>query len=164
MRTIIHDLTKKQIKKFDVNKNDFLVSTIECNNSCMGCFSCWTKQPRKCCINDNFSNMVDLIKKSDELVIISKCRYGCYDYKIKRVLERCIGYVLPYFVVRNNEIHHQSRYKDRLKLSVYLYGNINDDDKIVIENLVKANSINLNVESYKVSYFKKYEEIKSCIY
>ena len=86
----------------------------------------------------------------DELIIISKNRYGCYSESVKRVLERCIGYVLPYFTIRNKHIHHASRYKNKLKLTTYFYGDITDDDKVCLNNLVKANSINLNASDYEV--------------
>ena len=79
--------------------------------------------------NDNFNNISEYLKQSDELVIISKCKYGCYSNEVKRVLERCIGYVLPHFTIRNNQIHHKSRYDKKLKLSTYFYGNIDEKEE-----------------------------------
>jgi len=108
--------------------------------------------------------MTEILKETNELIIISKNRYGCYSTPVKKVLERSIGYVLPYFTIRNNEIHHKSRYKNKLKLSVYFYGNINDDNKDTIEKLVKANSVNLNTKEYKIRYLKNIKEIEKCIH
>jgi len=164
MRTIIHDFKKKEISKFNFNKNDKVISSLECNKNCIGCFSCWIKHPKKCIIKDNFNNMTEILKETNELIIISKNRYGCYSTPVKKVLERSIGYVLPYFTIRNNEIHHKSRYKNKLKLSVYFYGNINDDNKDTIEKLVKANSVNLNTKEYKIRYLKNIKEIEKCIH
>ena len=75
MRTIIHDLTKNDIKSIEFNKDDKILSSINCKNNCIGCFSCWIKHPKNCIFNDEFSNITDSLKSSDELVIISKCRY-----------------------------------------------------------------------------------------
>lgn len=164
MRTIIHDLEENSLCELSFKTTDNLISANKCNHSCVGCFSCWIKHPKKCVIKDNYSDIVDLISKSNELMIISKCRYGCYDNKVKRVFERCIGYVLPYFTVRNGEIHHKCRYKQRIKLTVCLYGNISADDRICVEKLVEANAINLNVSKYEIKYLSNIEELKKCIH
>ena len=162
MRTIIHDLNDKEIKRLKFNNNDKLISALKCNKNCIGCFSCWVKTPTKCAIKDEFSNLTSLIKESDELILISKNRYGCYSNEVKKVLERCIGYVLPYFTIRNKEIHHKSRYDDKLKLSVYFYGEINEYDKFCIDKLVKANGINLNASSSNIHYYSNIKEIFKC--
>ena len=150
MKTIIHDLEFLDKELFSIYDNDTIINANECKNSCIGCFSCWIKHPKKCIYKDEYSNITESLKNSDELIIISKCRYGCYSESVKRVLERCIGYVLPYFTIRNKHIHHASRYKNKLKLTTYFYGDITDDDKGCLNNLVKANSINLNASDYEV--------------
>ena len=164
MRTIIHDLNDNELKNINFSKEDKVINSLECNKSCIGCFSCWIKHPKRCALNDSFYNIVEHLKDSDELIIISKCRYGCYSSATKRVFERCIGYVLPHFTIRNNEIHHQSRYDNKLKLSVYFYGNITEDDKKICNKLVKANSINLNASDYDIKYIYDLKEIDICIH
>ena len=164
MRTIIHDLSEKDLKKFKFKKDDKVISSLNCSNNCIGCFSCWIKHPKKCAIKDEFSNIVEYIKDSEELILISNCRYGCYSNEVKRVLERCIGYVLPHFTIRNKEIHHQSRYDNKLKLSTYFYGNITDEDKMCVDKLVKANAINLNTREYSIKYVHNLKEIIKCIH
>lgn len=163
MRTILHDFDKKAIKHFDFNKDDKVFSSLECTKNCIACFSCWIKHPKKCCINDSHSKIIDCLGSSEEFIIISECKYGCYSASIKKSLERCIGYVLPYFTIRNNEIHHKSRFKNKLNLKVYFYGNIDKNDKKACESLVKANSVNLNASSYEIKYFSHYKEIIKCI-
>ena len=163
MRTIIHDLNEKEVKKIKFSKDDKLISSLNCKNNCIGCFSCWVKHPKKCIFKDGFNNLTEYLKQSDELVIISKCRYGCYSNEVKRVLERCIGYVLPHFTIRSNEIHHRSRYDKKLKLSTYFYGDIDEKDKKCVHKLVKANAINLNASSYQIKYVDNLKEIEKCI-
>lgn len=164
MRTIIHDLKEKEIKKLKFNKDDKIISSLDCSKNCIGCFSCWVKHPKKCTIRDEYSNIVESIKCSDELILISKCRYGCYSSSTKKVLERCIGYVLPYFTIRNKEIHHKSRYDKKLKLYTYFYGNIEEEDKKSVDKLVKANSINLNAIDYEVNYVDNLKELEKCLH
>ena len=107
---------------------------------------------------------MEFIKDSDELILISKCRYGCYSAPVKRVFERCIGYVLPFFTMRNNEIHHESRYDKKIKLSTYFYGNISRVDRKCIEKLVSANSINLNASEYEINCVSNLKELGKCIH
>ena len=164
MRTIIHDLNEKEVNELKFCETDKKINALDCSKHCIGCFSCWIRHPKSCAIKDEFSNIVDYIAKSDELVLISKSRYGCYSSETKRVLERCIGYVLPYFTIRNNEIHHQSRYDKKIKLSAYFYGDISDDDKNNLETLVKANSINLNAEEYQLCCVSNLKELEKCIH
>lgn len=164
MRTIIHDLNNKEVKKIKFSDKDKIISSIDCQNHCIGCFSCWIKHPKKCIFNDSFANIAESLKQSDELIIISKCRYGCYSFECKKVLERCIGYVLPYFTIRNNEIHHQSRYERQLKLITYFYGEITEEDKETIDKLVRANAVNLNASSYETRYIENIKELEKCIH
>jgi len=163
MRTIIDDLKENELKKIKFNKEDILISSINCNKHCIGCFSCWIKHPKKCALNDDFSNMTELLRESDEFIIISKCRYGCYSSSTKKVLERCIGYVLPYFTIRNNEIHHACRYERKLKFKTYFYGDITEKDKMILNKLIKANAININAKSYKVICINNIKELQKCI-
>ncbi len=157
MRTIIHDLNDKEIDKFGYNDDDIIINATDCENSCTGCFSCWVKHPTKCMYNDLYSDIPSYLKNSDELVLISKNRYGCYSNNLKRVLERCIGYVLPHFTIREGKIHHVSRYKKQLFLKVYFYGDITTNDKECLYELVKANSINLNCSDFDIKYIEGVE-------
>lgn len=162
MKTIIHDLNENDLKKIKFDSKDKILPALKCKNNCIGCFSCWIKHPKKCIFNDDFSNITDFLKDSEELVIISKNRYGCYSGKVKKVLERCIGYVLPYFEIRNNEIHHQKRYDKNIKLNFYFYGN--NSNKELTEKLVKANSINLGTTNYNITYINNIKELNKCIH
>lgn len=164
MRTIIHDLKEKEIKKLNFFKDDIIISALDCKFHCIGCFSCWIKTPSKCIMKDDFYNNAKNLKNSDELIIISKNRYGCYSSHVKQILERCIGYVLPYFTIRNNEVHHQSRYEHQLKLTAYFYGNSTQNEKNSINQLIKANAVNLNAFEHKVIYVNNIKELEACIH
>ena len=150
MKTIIHDLKFLDEDYFKFNEDDVIINANECKKSCIGCFSCWIKHPKICIYKDGFSNITEALKNSDELIIISKNRFGCYSESVKRTLERCIGYVLPYFTIREKHIHHASRYDKKLKLTTYFYGEITNGDLECLDRLAKANSINLNAYNYEV--------------
>ena len=82
MKTIIHDLEHLDKKLFNISDNDVIINANGCSNSCIGCFSCWIKHPKVCIYKDEYSNITDSLKNSDELIIISKNRFGCYSESV----------------------------------------------------------------------------------
>lgn len=156
MRIIIHDLEDTSF--LNLNSEDLLVSDV--NKSCIGCFNCWVKTPFCCIHNDKITNIGKLILDSDELIIISKCVDGSYSSKVKRIIERSISYIEPFFTIRNKEIHHLSRLSKKLNFKIYFYGdNITSGDKNVAEMLAKANMKNLNTTDPIISFLNSYKEI-----
>ena len=83
-----------------------------------------------------------------------------YSPFVKNVLDRSIGYIHPYFTIRNNEIHHKSRYKKQINMRVYFYGNnISDEEKEVAKELVNGNGINFNTKASETIFVKDILEI-----
>lgn len=158
MKTIISDIDIK-------NSNDkyIIINANKCTKECKGCFSCWTKTPTTCAIKDEYQNLSSYLLKSDELIIVTKNRYGCYDANVKRILERCIGYVEPFFTIREKMIHHKTRTNKKLNLTIYIYGNKTQNDIKCFEQLLKANAINLNAKLVKINYINDIKEITNCI-
>lgn len=158
---IIHDLTEKYP---DFPKDATIVGNDSPIKKCIGCFGCWVKTPGKCVINDNYQNMGAKAGATDRLIIISKCTFGSYSSFVKNVLDRSISYVLPYFEIRNGEMHHASRYENKLKISAYFYGeNLTEDEKKTAELLVKANALNFNSEVNEVVFVDRVEKLKEVI-
>lgn len=121
----------------------------------------WVKTPAACVIRDKYGDMGEYLSKSDELVIISECCYGGFSPFVKNVLDRSISYIHPYFIIKNGEMHHKRRYKNKIKLKVLFYGgNITDREKQTAEKLVKANSINLHCKTYSVSFIENIMEVE----
>lgn len=154
MRTIIYDL--EDTSYFNLNDNDILIND-ECKH-CIGCFSCWTKTPFDCIHKDKISNNGRELLNSDELIIISKYTYGTYSSKIKKILERSISYVEPFFTLRNNEIHHKTRTNKKLNFKVYFYGN--NINKELVTKYINANMYNLNTNKPEIYFYNDYKEIK----
>ena len=121
----------------------------------MGCFYCWIKTPGECRIKDGYDNLAELYSKAEKIIIISRCYYGSYSPFVKNILDRSIPYLLPFFKIKNKEMHHTVRYKKKFYFDVYFYGeNISDEEKKIAKNIVKANCINLNVDNFNVSFLE----------
>ena len=156
MEIIIHDLPEEKFKKIYKNTDNSLIITDNKKiKSCMGCFYCWTKNPGECRIKDSYDNLAELYSKAEKIIIISKCCYGSYSPFIKNILDRSIPYLLPFFKIKNKEMHHTIRYKKSFYFDVYFYGeNIPNEEKEIAKSMIKANCINLNVTNFNVSFLE----------
>ncbi len=163
MKLIVHDLDEKSAELLFKDKSGIrCISDDKSIHHCIGCLGCWLKDPGECVIKDKYCNMGELISKSEEFIIISKCCYGGFSPFVKNVLDRSISYVHPYFEIRNGQMHHKKRYDTSLSLSVYFYGDdINDSEKELTHNLVRAVSINLNTKVKEVAILSDIQQIGS---
>lgn len=147
MKLLIHDLEIQDFERLFPNslENTKVISNDGNIHNCIGCFGCWVKTPGACVIRDNYRDMGEYLSKCTEVAIISKCYYGGFSPFVKNVLDRSISYVHPYFVIRNNEMHHRRRYENNINMRVWFYGeDITEKERETAKSLIKANSINLN--------------------
>lgn len=130
---------------------------------CIGCFCCWLRTPGRCVIRDGFEHMGALLSEADELLIISRCSFGGFSPFVKNVMDRSIGYLLPYFRIIRGEMHHRIRPKRApLPLRILFYGeNITEEEKAEAESYVKSVCINLEAELRELRFYESsYESSK----
>ena len=144
MTLIIHDMDELDFNKTifkDIENSKIL--NLDNIKPCQGCFNCWLKTPGICSLNDNFKDNGCLLSKCDRLIVISKNYYGMLSPSIKNFFDRSIAYVMPYFRIIYKEMHHVKRYNNILNIEYYIYGDITNNEKTTIKELIKANSENL---------------------
>lgn len=166
MRLLIHDLKEEAFKKLLPNIEDTVKIVFDDGtfHNCIGCFGCWVKTPGTCVIRDSYGDIGEYLSKCHEAIIISKCFYGGFSPFVKKVLDRSISYIHPYFEIRNKEMHHKNRYNNNFHLRVYFYGtNITNQEKLTAEKLITANAVNLNCTSKKVAFIRDIREIQEYI-
>ena len=161
-RLIIYDVPTEYIEKF-TNDEDILVNANEIHRYCIGCFGCWLKTPGKCIIKDGFENMGKGLSQVSAFILISKATFGSYSSPVKNVLDRSIAYVLPFFEIRNGEMHHGERYHNDLTISALFYGDMSEEEKQTAENLVKANAVNLNAALGRVHFVEGMENAREVL-
>ena len=156
MEIIIHDLPEKKLKNiYKSTDNSLIISDDKKIKNCMGCFYCWTKNPGECRIKDGYDNLAELYSKAEKIIIISRCCYGSYSPFVKNILDRSIPYLLPFFKIKNKEMHHTIIYKKSFYFDVYFYGeNIPNEEKEIAKSMIKANCINLNVTNFNISFLE----------
>ncbi len=160
MNILIHDL--KDISPVLKNQTDEWVIISDNGNiqPCLGCFKCWITTPGKCVLNDGYDAFGPLLSKCGKLVCISQCFYGCYSPFVKNVIERISdAYLLPYFEIRNKEMHHPIRYDNRITLGSYFYGAVSDAEKETAKKLLIANGVNLDAAGTAIHFYSTPEEI-----
>ena len=162
---VIHDLDVVDWAQLTgVPENAKIVSKEGSIKKCIGCFGCWVKTPGQCVIADDYQKMGELFGKTDELVIISRCSFGSYSSFVKNVMDRSISYVLPYFEIKDKEMHHKARYKNHMRIKAYFYGeDVSDAERQTAEQLVRANATNFHSVVETVEFVNTKEELKGVV-
>lgn len=94
--------------------------------NCVGCFGCWTKTPGKCVIRDDAVNVYPLIAQSNEVLYVSKVKFGGYDTPMKTMLERAIPIQQAFIRLVNGETHHVQRAVIPKRATIVGYGALSD--------------------------------------
>ena len=77
--------------------------------NCVGCFGCWTKTPGRCVIRDDAVRVYPLIARSEQVLYVSRVKYGSYAPVMKTMLERAIPVQQAFLRIHNGETHHVQR-------------------------------------------------------
>lgn len=123
MKLLIHDLPEKEFARFAPDYRGWEIIAARGDiRPCVGCFGCWVKTPGRCVVQDGYEDTPVKLHQAEEIVFLSRLRYGCLSGAAKNVIDRCIGYVLPFFEIAHGEMHHQRRYEEEKPVSFRFYG------------------------------------------
>ena len=138
-----------------IYKNDFDM------RHCIGCFGCWLKTPGECLFKDGSAAFAKDFGRCSELVIISRCVYGCVSPFIKKLQDRALPFSLPFFKIKQNEMHHKLRYSGGFEMSALFYGeNITEEEKSTATELINRNALNYGAKVKDILFFKDAKEIE----
>jgi multimeric flavodoxin WrbA len=165
-RLILHDLDAETAQNLfkDVNNAQIFYANKKMA-PCRGWYSCWLQTPGICIMHDGTESLGKQIAFCGEFIIISKNLYGGFSAEIKNALDRSISFVLPFFIVRNNELHHQPRYQNVGKMKVYIYNSngISEADKESLAEITKANGINMNKSDCETIFVNDVNELREVL-
>lgn len=119
---------------------------------CMGCFGCWTKTPGKCVIRDDATQVYPYIARSEEVLYVSRIRYGGYDTVMKTMLERAIPVQQAFIRIFKGETHHVQRAVVPKKATIVAYGDPTDEEQEIFRQLIARNARNMSFESYEIIF------------
>nr|WP_317399435.1 flavodoxin family protein [uncultured Gemmiger sp.] len=120
--------------------------------NCTGCFGCWTRTPGRCVIRDDAVTVYPLIAQSDEVLYVSRLRYGGYDTTMKTMLERAIPVQQAFIRLLHGETHHVQRAVAMKKATIIGYGDITPAERQIFRNLVARNAANMSFAEHRVLF------------
>ena len=77
---------------------------------CLGCFSCWSKTPGKCCIHDDMQGVIEKILWADVVVWSFPLYYFGLPGQLKTLIDRQLPMSLPFMSAETESGGHPSRY------------------------------------------------------
>lgn len=120
--------------------------------NCMGCFGCWTKTPGRCVIRDDAVKIYPAIAKSEQVLYVSRVKYGGYDSVMKTMLERAIPVQQAFIRVLDGETHHVQRAVQMKRAVILAYGTTSDAERDLFRALVARNAKNMSFASYEIRF------------
>ena len=118
---------------------------------CQGCFECWVKTPGECKIDDIGRDIAKKIVQSDLIVHFTPVTFGGYSSQLKKVLDRFIPTILPFFTVRKGEIHHKQRYTKLASIIVIgLLDKSDEEHESIFKSLIQRNKLNMEAPVHEV--------------
>ena len=144
---VIHDLPSDIAAKLfpDTTNTKFLCVAHKMAH-CKGFYDCWLKDPGVCALRDGVENVGEEIANCNRLIVISKSLYGGLGVEIKNAFDRSISFSLPFFKVRNKELHHQVRYEHEGTMQAYIYDakNLPQTEKEAVCEVIRAIGLNMD--------------------
>ncbi|NLT11557.1 MAG: flavodoxin family protein [Clostridiaceae bacterium] len=122
---------------------------------CTGCWDCWVKTPGLCAHKDAMTEIYPEVIAADSVVFLSPISMGFVTALCKKVCDRLIPLVHPYFEIYKGEMHHKSRYEKRPALAVWLTDESPESvDLDNIHRLFERLSVNMKTDFSGVIYAK----------
>lgn len=121
---------------------------------CTGCFRCWVKTPGKCVFSDQLQQIGSRLMTSGEVMIVCKSLYGGFSIGVKRLLDRAIPGVLPFFEKASGELHHRRRYPHTPVLRVFFYngGEMTGPERKQALEAAAAVALNFHMKEHTVVF------------
>jgi len=162
MHLILHDLAPEQADRLLPRQSETLAlfHAAPSVKPCTGCFHCWVKTPGECVIPDRGQAFGRLLARAGKLTVVSRCFYGGFSPDVKAVIDRFIGYVLPWFQIVDDEMHHIPRYGQKLELTWHLYGDITGAERGTARRYCDFNARNMHAASHTVAFYAGAEEVE----
>jgi multimeric flavodoxin WrbA len=118
---------------------------------CLGCFNCWIKTPGICVESDAGREIAKAFIQSDLAVFFTPVTFGGYSPELKKMVDRFIQLISPFFQMDHGEVHHPPRYPHRPRLVVVgVQRHANAHEAHIFKTLAGRNAINLLPSSYAV--------------
>ncbi len=144
----VFDLYVKQLKdgleRVQHDVTNFTLREMKINY-CTGCFGCWVKNPGECIFDDDARQICRTEVASDVVLLAAPIKMGYPDQMLKKMLDKTIPILMPYFDVVNGEAHHMRRYEKYPKLGLLLAreADTDEEDLRLIKTMFQRLALNM---------------------
>lgn len=128
---------------------------------CTGGFECF-KMNGECHFNDDMKLISRWMNDCQLIIYVSRVKYGCFDILFKKMLERMIVNIEPYYSVVDGESCHLGISQLNKRLLVIGYGDIDDEEKEIFKDLVEDSAVGYVYSSIN-TYFCKEDELEETL-
>jgi multimeric flavodoxin WrbA len=143
MVAAVQDMLAQGLEEASWDVQPYVLHEIEVK-PCLGCFGCWLETPGRCVMHDA-DDVAAAVARSDLVVYLSPVTFGGYSSHLKKVMDRMIFLILPFFLTVDGETHHVPRYDDRANLLfVGLMGESDPESEEIFTALAEGNAINMS--------------------
>jgi multimeric flavodoxin WrbA len=127
--------------------------------ACQGCFDCWVKSPGKCKTEDYGQEVAKKMVQSNLIIHFTPIIFGGYSSEIKKVIDRFLPTILPFFTKREGETHHKYRYQNRASIiAVGFLDESDEEQEKTFKELVYRNSLNMGAPIHEAVIYIKNQE------
>jgi multimeric flavodoxin WrbA len=112
---------------------------------CTGCFGCWMKTPGQCAVKDASHDVCRAVINGDFLLWAAPLRMGFPDATLKKMMDKSIPLIHPYFVVDHGEAHHRPRYDHYPRIGLLLEKEADTDaeDLRLVSDIFSRTALNM---------------------
>ena len=137
-----------KISKCDATVQTYHLHDIQMG-TCTGCFGCWLKTPGVCLAPDMGREIAQAVLQSDTTILLTPVTFGGYSSAIKKIQDRWLTLLLPYFGLFHGEIHHTPRYAHYPRLvGIGIQQEPNPIETNLFKVLVGRNAINFHAPTH----------------
>jgi multimeric flavodoxin WrbA len=132
--------------------------------ACQGCFDCWVKSPGECRTDDYGRVVAKKMVQSNLIIHFTPITFGGVSSELKKVIDRFIPTILPFFTKREGEIHHLYRYKNRASIIAIGFLDQPDDEReSIFKELIYRNSLNMGAPIHEAMIYAKTQDTSDFI-
>ncbi|MFX1567580.1 MAG: flavodoxin family protein [Promethearchaeota archaeon] len=151
--SILEELEKKGFETESIILRETSVA------ACQGCFDCWVKSPGECRTDDYGREIAKKMVQSDLIVHFTPITFGGYSSELKKVIDRFIPTILPFFLKRDGETHHEHRYARRASIiAVGFLEEADNEKELTFKELIYRNSINMGTPIHEAIVYIKNQD------
>ncbi len=132
------------LREYGVECQTFVLRDIKLAH-CGGCFKCWVESPGLCKTHDASHDIARAVIGADLEIYLTPLTFGGYSAQLKKIVDRLICLISPFFQEIEGEIHHRARYRRHpALLAIATLASADAEAEAVFRTLVHRNAINMH--------------------